>query len=63
VPKIAELPELLRSAGVLKDEFVDLERVEFTGLETFDGELDVTDELAKLLFVIGRNRLAGGPTI
>src|SRR5262245_24995330 len=53
-PETAELPELLRRAGVLKDEFIDLERVDLSGLEPFESRLHVKDELAKLLFVIGR---------
>jgi hypothetical protein len=63
VPQAAELPEFLRRPGVLKDECVDFERVEFTGLEMLDGHLDVTDKLAQLFFVIGRDSLACSPTI
>jgi hypothetical protein len=63
VSEVAELPQFLGCPGVLKDEFVDFERVEFTGLEPVEGEPDVTDELAQLLLVIRRHRLASGPTI
>jgi hypothetical protein len=38
----------------LKDEFVDFEGVEFTGLKAVNRELDVTYKLAQLLFVVGR---------
>jgi len=63
VPQAAELPELLRRPGVLKYEFIDFKRVELTDLEAVDGRLDLTDELAQLLLVIGRDGLASGPTI
>ncbi len=49
--------------GVLKDEIVDFELVEVTGLETFNGYPDVMHELPQLLLVIGRNCLASGSTI
>ena len=63
VSEVAELPELFGRPGVLKDEFVDFEGVEFTGLEAIEREPDVTDELAQLFLVIRRHRLASGPTI
>ena len=63
LPQVAELPELLRRARVLKDDLVDFERVDLTRLKAFDGLLDVTDELAELLLVIGRDGLASGATI
>ena len=37
VPHVAELPKFLRSSRVLKDHFVDFERVDLTRLEAFDG--------------------------
>lgn len=63
VSQAAELPELFGCSGVLKDEFVDFERVEFTGLEPCDGLLDLADELAELLLVIGRDGLARDATV
>ena len=63
VSEVAELPQLLGCPGVLKDEFVDFERVEFTGLEALDRQLDLADELAELLLVIGSDGLASGSTI
>ncbi|WP_182481081.1 hypothetical protein [Nocardioides immobilis] len=63
VSQAAELPELFGGSGVLKDEFVDFERVEFTGLEALDGQLDLAYELAELLLVKGRNGVAGGATV
>lgn len=63
VSQAAELPELLGCSGVLKDEFVDFERVEFTGLEALDGQLDLAYELAELFLVKGRNGVAGGATV
>lgn len=63
VAEVAELPELLGCSGVLRDEFVDFERVEVTGLEAIEGQPDVTNELSQLLLVIRRHCLASGPTI
>ncbi len=63
VPEVAELPKLLGCSGVLKDKFVDFERVEITGLEAIESEPDVTDELGQLRLVIRRHCLASGPTI
>jgi hypothetical protein len=63
VSEVAKLPQPLGCPGVLKDEFVDFERVEFTGLEPIEGGLNVTDEFAQLLLVIRRHCLASGPTI
>jgi hypothetical protein len=63
LPHVAELPELLRRTRVLKDDFVDIERVNLTGLKALDGWLDATDELAELFLVIGSDGLASGPTI
>jgi hypothetical protein len=37
VPHVAELPEFLRRSRVLKDDFVDIERVDLTRLKAFDG--------------------------
>ena len=59
--EVAELPQLLRRSRVLKDDLVDLERVDLARPEACDGWLDATDELAELLLVIGSNGLARGP--
>jgi hypothetical protein len=37
VPHVAELPEFLRRSRVLKDDFVDFERVDLTRLKAFGG--------------------------
>ena len=63
VPRVAELPEFLRRSRVLKDDFVDFERVDLTRLKAFEGGLDATDELAELLLVIRSDDLASSPTI
>jgi hypothetical protein len=63
VSEVAELPEFFGCPGVLKDEFVDFECVEFTGVEALNGYLDATDKFAKLFLVIGRHCLASRPTI
>lgn len=63
MPHVAELPEFLRRSRVLKDDFVDIERVDLTRLKAFDGLLDAKEELAELLLVIGSDGLASGPTI
>lgn len=60
---VAELPELLRSTGVLKEHLVDIERVQFAVMEAVSCLGYVRDEFGELRCVVARHRLACLPTL
>ena len=63
VADVAELPELLRSARVLKQHLVDAERVQFTAAEAVNRLGYVRDELSEPRLVVARHHLACLPTL
>jgi hypothetical protein len=59
----AERPELFRSTGVLKQHFVDFERVQFTVAEAISYLGYVRHEFGELRTVVGHHHLACLPTL
>ena len=63
IARIAELPELLRGAGVLKQDAVDIECVQFSRAEAVRRRGDLRDEFGEVLLVVARHYLAGFLTL
>lgn len=63
IAHVAELPELFRSTGVLKQHLVYAERVQFTVAEAVSRLSYVRDEFGELHSVVDRHRLARLPTL
>ena len=60
---VAELPELLRCAGVLEQDLVDVEGVHLAGTVAVDGITDTHYEFSQPDLVICRHRLACGLSV
>ena len=63
VADVAELPEFLRSTGVLEQHLVDIDGLKFAAAESVNRLSYVRDEFGELRFVVGRHRLACLPTL
>ena len=63
ITDVAELPELPRSARVLKQHLVDAERVQCTAAEAVNRLGYVRDKLSELRLVVALHRLACLPTL
>ena len=60
---VAELPQLLRCAGVLIEHLVDTEGVQFAGAKAIDSFADMCNEDGQLRLVIGRHNAACSPSL
>lgn len=62
VPRVAELPQLLRGPAVLEEDAVRLERIQLAGPETIDALAHSLDQLRQPNLVVRRNCfLRGSP--
>jgi hypothetical protein len=52
---VAELPQLLRRAGVLEQNSINVERVELAGTVAIDGLTDAGDKVSQLCLVVVRD--------
>jgi hypothetical protein len=52
---VAELPELLRRPGVLKEDLIDVECVQLAGTMAIDSLPDAGDKLSQLCAVVVRH--------
>lgn len=63
VSEVAELPQLLRSPAVLKDDLVGPEGIELAGTETVNAVTYPLNELGQTSLVILHNHLDRGPPL
>jgi hypothetical protein len=60
---VAELPQFLRRARVLKEHSIDVERIKFAGTEAIDGVADTSDKVTQLCDVVFRNHRTRRPAL
>ena len=60
---VAELPQLLRCAGVLIEHLVDTEGVQLAGAKAIDSFADMCNEDGQLRLLIGRHNAACSPSL
>ena len=59
---VAELPQFLRRTGVLEENSIDFERLEFAGAVSIDGGAHTVNKFTKLSVVVSRDYQARRPS-